>query len=140
MSGGTPTIPAAEYRRMMAGGNAVHVHSMCKLLAHGIEEILPKRRMNKLETAYASLLETMRLAGEITSWRHESVKLRLADRTWYTPDFKVRMPDGREEFHETKGFMRDDAAVKLKVAAEMYPEYAFRLVRRKRGAWVVEKV
>jgi hypothetical protein len=31
------------------------------------------------------------------------------------------LANGELELHETKGFMRDDAAVKLKVAAGMYP-------------------
>jgi hypothetical protein len=85
--------------------------------------------MNRLELAYAQHLEAKRLRGEIQRWDREPVKLRLADLTYYAPDFRVITADGTEEYHETKGFMRDDANVKLKVAAELHP-YRFYLVRQ----------
>lgn len=97
-----------------------------------------KQGMNSLELAYSQHLEAKRLRGEIQQWSWESVKLKLADQTWYCPDFRVITADGTEEFHETKGFMREDANVKLKVAAELHP-YRFRLVRqlpkRDGGGW-----
>ena len=96
--------------------------------------------MNKLERAYSVELENQRLAGLISSWKFEAMKLRLADRTTYSPDFFVVLPDGHMEHHETKGFMRDDAHVKLKVAASLFPMFTFRLVKRKAGAWIVTEV
>lgn len=82
--------------------------------------------MNKLEAKYSEYLDQCQLAGMISLWRYESEKLRLADKTWYLPDFKVILPDGLIEFHEVKGFWRDDARVKIKVAAEQFPEYIFK--------------
>ena len=79
-------------------------------------------RMNKLEAMYAAHLEALRRAGKIIFWRYESVKFRLADRTWYTPDFYVMRADGTLEVHETKGRWEDDARVKTKVTAEQFPE------------------
>jgi hypothetical protein len=96
--------------------------------------------MNKLERAYSVELENQRLAGLISSWKFEAMKLRLANRTTYSPDFFVVLPDGRMEHHETKGFMRDDAHVKLKVAASQFPMFTFRLVKRKAGAWIITEV
>jgi hypothetical protein len=94
----------------------------------------PYEGMNKLERAYAEHLEAER-GRSIVWWAYESIKLRLADRTTYTPDFFVQMISGAIEVRETKGFMRDDAAVKLKVAAELYP-FRFFLVRKgKNGSW-----
>ena len=61
-------------------------------------------RMNKLEAMYAAHLEALRRAGKIIFWRFESAKFRLADRTWYTPDFYIMRQDGTLEIHETKGF------------------------------------
>ena len=65
------------------------------------------------------------------------MRLRLAGRTWYTPDFLAVQHISANEhmpplfiFVEIKGFMRDDAAVKLKVAAETYPCFQWLLVRR----------
>lgn len=99
--------------------------------------------MNKLEAAYAAELERRKRAGEVERWLYEAVKLRLADRTFYTPDFFVVLPDGEVQVHEAKGFMQDDAAVKLKVAAATFP-FAFYLVKAKLkrdgGGFTVEEV
>lgn len=92
-------------------------------------------RMNGLEARYAAHLEVMRQDGAIVFWRFGAVKFRLADKTWYTPDFYIMLPGGAIEIHETKGWMRDDANVKIKVAAEMYPELTFVLVTWGNGAW-----
>lgn len=82
-------------------------------------------RMNKLEAMYAAHLEALRRSGKIVFWRFESAKFRLADRTWYTPDFYIMRQDGTLEIHETKGFWEDDARVKIKVTAEQFPELQF---------------
>ncbi len=42
--------------------------------------------------------------------------------------------------HEVKGFMRDDAAVKLKVAAKMHPWWTFRLVKKSKKGWDIKLV
>ena len=93
--------------------------------------------MNKTERRYAAHLEARRLNGEVWRWDFQPIKLRLADSTFYTPDFRVILCNGAEEMHEIKGFMRDDAAVKVKVAAEMHP-YPFVVVRWVKGAWTFE--
>jgi hypothetical protein len=82
---------------------------------------LPAGTMNKTEAAYASVLEARQQAGEIAWFKFEAVKLRLADNTFYTPDFAVMLTAGEMEMHEVKGFWEDDARVKIKVAAAMYP-------------------
>lgn len=92
-------------------------------------------RMNKTEAKYAELLEAQRRAGKILFWRYESVKFRLADRTWYTPDFYIMRPDGTIEIHETKGWMEEDANVKIKTTAEQFPEFMFVLVKLEKGEW-----
>ena len=97
--------------------------------------------MNRTEEAYAQHLEVQRRAGAIAAWWWESVKLRLADKTWYTPDFLVQLPDGALELHEVKGYLEDDAAVKLKVVAELYWLFPVYLVRRAgRDGWDVQEV
>lgn len=84
--------------------------------------------MNRLEAKYAEHLEALKQAGEIISWRFEEQKFRLADKTWYTPDFQIMLPDGSIQYHETKGFMQDDANVKLKAVADKFREYGWVLV------------
>jgi hypothetical protein len=91
--------------------------------------------MNKTEARYAEHLEQLVRAGEILWWKFEGVKLRLADNTFLTVDFAVMRADGLLEMRGVKGFMQDDAAVKLKVAASQYP-FKFTLVRKiKDGQW-----
>lgn len=83
---------------------------------------LPVGKMNNTELRYSAVLEGQKRAGVIQWYRFEGLKLRLADNTFYTPDFAVMRDDGVMECHEVKGgFWMDDARVKIKIAAEMYP-------------------
>lgn len=97
--------------------------------------------MNKTEAAYAAHLALLKAAGEVAWFRFEGIKLRLADNTFYSPDFAVMAGDGVVEMHEVKGFWTDDARVKIKVAADQYP-FRFKAfkVRAKRdgGGWTEE--
>ena len=54
------------------------------------------------------------------AWEYEPETFILLDGSAYTPDFLVQTPDGTLEIHETKGWMREDANVKLKVTASLY--------------------
>ncbi len=102
--------------------------------------------MNKTEAAYESVLRDRLHAGEIQWYKFEGVKLRLADKTFYTPDFAVMAKDGTMEIHEVKGslkFIQDDAKVKIKVAAELYPFKFFLLApiaKKHGGGWVTQEV
>jgi hypothetical protein len=87
--------------------------------------------MNKTEAAYERDLRDAQALGDILWYRFEGLKLRLADNTFYTPDFAVLASDNVMECHEVKGFWRDDARAKIKIAAEMYP-FRFKAVK---GAW-----
>ena len=81
-------------------------------------------QMNKTEAAYNEVLKDMLLRGEISWYKFEGMKFRLADNTFYTPDFAVMLTSGEIEIHEVKGSMRifaDDAKVKIKIAADIYP-------------------
>jgi hypothetical protein len=77
--------------------------------------------MNKTEAAYDSLLRERQGLGFIVWYKFEPIKLRLADNTFYTADFAVLANDLVLELHEVKGFWQDDARVKIKVAASLYP-------------------
>ncbi|WP_457320437.1 DUF1064 domain-containing protein [Stenotrophomonas sp. P5_B8] len=98
--------------------------------------------MNNTEAAYAERLRALQHAGEVQWFRFEGIKLRLADNTFYTPDFAVLAGDGVMELHEVKGFWVDDARVKIKVAADQYP-MRFLAVRvkpkRDGGGWAIEE-
>lgn len=99
-------------------------------------------QMNKTEAAYAERLRALQHAGEILWHRFEGIKLRLADNTFFTPDFAVLAADGVMELHEVKGFWQDDARAKIKIAADQYP-FRFIAVRvrpkKDGGGWAVEE-
>jgi len=97
-----------------------------------------ERGMNKLETRYANeVLEPLKRMGKILDYKFEKIKLKLADLTYYTPDFQVIYPD-HIALHETKGHWEDDARVKIKVAADQFPEYEFTAVQYKKKIWIYE--
>lgn len=87
--------------------------------------------LNKTELAWYHHLQAMQYP-----WIGiHAIKLKLAGKTFYTPDFETIGPNGEMIFWEVKGFMRDDAAVKLKVAANLYRWARFILVRKLKGSW-----
>ena len=88
--------------------------------------------MNKLEARYSELLSARKHAGEIVAWSYEAIKFKLADNTFYTPDFMVTFDD-HIEIHETKGFRREDAMIKIKVCAAQFWQFRFVLVEFNKG-------
>jgi hypothetical protein len=101
-----------------------------------MKRIRPRRKkneMNDTEARYATILEEQKTAGLVLDYDFEKIKLKLADNTFYTPDFTVTTPD-EVQFHEVKGFWEDDARVKIKVAASQFWQFAFYAVTLKKGA------
>jgi hypothetical protein len=100
-------------------------------------------QMNKTESTYAQHLELQKRAGEILWFAFEGLKLRLADNTFYTPDFFVMRSNGEIEAHEVKGYMLDDANVKIKTASELFP-FRFIVVRilpkNKGGGFIFKEI
>lgn len=97
--------------------------------------------MNKTEERYAAYLEALKHAGVIAWFRFEGLKFRLADNTFYTPDFAVMKADGQMECHEVKGFWQDDARAKIKIAADLYPFHFVAIkaqTKKAGGGWDVE--
>jgi hypothetical protein len=106
----------------------------------------PDDGMNKTERAFAEVLKAACRRMAIAQWAREPITFRLAGRTRYTPDFAVwpvihEADDFRFTLIEVKGFMRDDASVKLKVAADTYYRFRWLLVRHEgRHGWDVREV
>lgn len=98
-------------------------------------------RMTGLERDYAEELRIRHAAGEVVWWDYEPLKFRLADNTFYTPDFAVLLADGSAELElvEVKGHWEDDARVKIKVAAAHYWMFRFVAVRHVRGSGFVRE-
>ena len=101
---------------------------------------VPKRqrgKMNGTEAAYAEHLKS--LGGLVLWFRFEAVTLTLAPDCRYTPDFLVAWADGRLTADEVKGFERDDAVVKFRMAAEQYPMFQFRMIVRDKAGWKITR-
>ena len=81
---------------------------------------------NKYEAAWREHVEKNIRQGGIF---YEPIKFRLADRTYYTPDYIMLAEDQTIEAHEVKGSWlapgQDDSRVKIKVAADLYPWIKF---------------
>ena len=92
---------------------------------------------SKWEEQYRNMLELKYRACEILAYEYESITFRLAPKTTYTPDFMVVLPDGKVQIHEVKGFAREDAIIKFKVAAQQNPWFEFIMVKKsKNEGWV----
>lgn len=146
-------MPEGMRRLLRAGANAIaapgrqHGKSMASQIAKA-ETLLQRHaahrpgRMNKTEAAYDQHLRARHAAGEVKWWVFERMKLRLAANTFFTVDFLVQLASGALECHEVKGrkgerfWAEEDAKVKVKVAAELFPVFTFRIVwPAKGGGW-----
>lgn len=94
------------------------------------------------ESDFARHLEFLRTDGKIIEWGYERIRLRIGKRSGrermrapiFTPDFHVIEPGGRLKFYEVKGYYRESAKVRSAVAAEVFPNFVFIVVRKSRGA------
>lgn len=91
--------------------------------------------MNKTEAAYFAHLQAR---PDVLAVVYEGCKLKLAEATFYTPDFVVVTRDGIE-LHEVKGFWEDDARVKWKATAEKFWWFRFVAVQKRKGGWKIEE-
>lgn len=103
---------------------------------------LPAGVMNKTEVQYAAYLAEQQHLRQILWFKFEGIKLRLADSTFLTVDFAVLPASGVLEMHEVKGHWQDDARVKIKVAASIYPFRFIAVTKRAKkngGGWNTEE-
>lgn len=104
---------------------------------------------NKTELEFEMKLHAEHGAGQI---HRQAITLRLANGLRYTPDF-VKISDATNEHAapvsewtawEVKGFMRDDAAGKIKMAAALYPLIRFYLASKRKkkagGGWAIQEI
>lgn len=96
-------------------------------------------QMNGWEKSYALHLEERKAIGEILWFEFDSIKFRLAEKTFYTPDFLVMNAKEELEIHEVKGHWEDDARVKIKVAADKFPMKFVGVTIDKLKGWVYEE-
>jgi hypothetical protein len=88
-------------------------------------------KLNKLERRWLAHMRALNMQ-EIGI---QSLTLKIGDDCRYTPDFTA-ITDGHLVAYETKGFMRDDAQVKIKVAARKFRWIEFVLVTEANHQWI----
>lgn len=137
----------AEVMRQLERNKPIGIARAEQVRAVPVEKVrirqLSAPKLNKTEAAFALWLCEHRPEAIVCE---QAVTLRLGNGVRYTPDFiTVELTAtgcGRMvTAYETKGFMRDDAAVKLKVAAAQYTWIRFILVTKERaGTWSMQEV
>jgi hypothetical protein len=151
VSGGSAAEGIAALQR--AAESAPPKPSKADLRARGR---VRKRRgeMNATEARFAAELRTMQTVGEIEWYGYECITFRLADRTTYTPDFLMLYATGELWAIDVKGttktkggkhkaFTEEDAKIKIKLAAELFPlrfGLAYQLPKNAGGAWRIDEV
>jgi hypothetical protein len=102
---------------------------------------IAKGKMNGTEKAYAQRLEVLKHDGAIIDWKFHVLRVRLADNTYYEPDFIVMTAERELQIHETKGsFTTDKGQIKVKLCAEVLPWFrVFKCSKQNDGSWVIQE-
>lgn len=140
--GGKTALMMQEAERTRAEGRTVHVFDKS---APFNDRTIPREKMNKTERAFAQYAEIMRRSGR---WYfvsdHEPFSIKLAPRTFYRPDFFIWRDDRQRtgiclvDVKGTKGegpYIREDANLKLKMVAKLFPCFRVIVTWKLRGHW-----
>lgn len=101
--------------------------------------------MNQTERKFVEeVILPMKEKGDIHDWWFERFKFKLADNTYYTPDFVIQNRNGELEVWEVKGGggWQDDARVKVKVLQSQFPFFVTGWVGKSKkngGGWEKEE-
>lgn len=97
-----------------------------------IEPITDVAKLNKTETAYHAYLKCL---GDV--WIGvQCITLKLANDCRLTCDFFALDKEGNLRAIDTKGgFWREDAKIKINVAARMYPWITFIVAHKEKNGW-----
>ncbi len=87
--------------------------------------------LNKTERAYLWHLRKL----NVPALRIQQFTLKLAHDCRLTVDFTYLNANGRMVFVDVKGHMREDAFIKMKMAARMFREFDFVFVKRDGASW-----
>lgn len=147
------SLPAASIQRPAASNQkrAAAAQGGHRFAGLSKGRIAERGKMNQTEKAYAGLLAQRVLDGEVAKWWFEPFSLRLSRPATGQParltiDFMILMPDGVTYLDDAKGTGVDNDAqrVAMKCAAEQYPLWIFRIVKRQTkaqgGGWKVTQL
>lgn len=100
---------------------------------------LQRPKLNRTELKYRDMLAEKKHAGQIIDFKVQQLTLKIADDCRFTPDFSVINSDQTITLIDVKGFEREDAVIKMKCAAQMFPEFRFEMVEWRKGEWNVTR-
>lgn len=89
-------------------------------------------KLNKTELAY---LHHLRAQPNNVWVGVQNLTVKIADDCRLTPDFAVLNASGKLTLIDVKGFQREDALIKMKVAARLFPMFEFSIVKREGVGW-----
>ncbi len=96
-----------------------------------------EQKLNKTEKAYLAYLRMLR----VPKIRMQAITLKLADDCRLTVDFTYQDENGRLVFVDVKGgFWREDAKIKIKMAARLFPEFRFVVAHKTKTGWNQEDI
>lgn len=94
-------------------------------------------KLNKTERAFLMWARS----AQLPFLHIQAQTLKLAHDCRLTVDFTYFDPQtNRFKFVDVKGFQREDALIKMKVAARMFPEYDFFIVKKDPNGWKFEEI
>lgn len=124
----------SQFRQKYPGGSAIEATPDAPVNI----ELRPTTDEEKLNQMKKDWLAVLRARGY--SWIGiQNMTFKIGDDCRYTPDFVV-LASGRLVAYETKGFLRDDALVKLKTAARQFSWLLIIKVERKNGNWIETEI
>ena len=94
--------------------------------------------MNKTQIAFAVDLDSRKRSGQIAEWWFRPATFRLSGGGEYTPPFMVQSTSGELSVADV-GYGAEDARIKIKMFAELYPFPTKAFTRAKtHSGWDVE--
>lgn len=159
----TRGIPAEVAQRAIDKSRALSTHQSFEGHAPALLPLAEAREvsiaMNDEERKFAHHLDHRCANGDILKWWFQPWKFLLADKCSYTPDFVILHNDRTLEIADVKAYWKaskkalaknakakggvhveDDAKVKAKVAARMWPVFRWTYRYRLDGEWKSEDV
>lgn len=99
---------------------------------------------SRWEANYGRYLEWLKCHGHIKEWEHEpktfwfdGIKRGCVS---YLPDFRVTENDGREDYHEVKGWMDDRSKTKIARMARYHPQVILIVIAKKEYGEIEKKM
>ncbi len=106
------------------------------LTRFSVTETTDEAALNKTEKRYYQHLKRQGY-----QWlAAQAVTLKIADDCRLTPDFAHITREGQFVLTDVKGFQREDALIKMKVAARMFPWARFEIVTYTKSGWEITVV